>query len=280
MVERIVVGADGSAGSANAMRWASRLAATHGADIVVMTGFVPTDSEMPPGRYEMLLARAEADLDRWSGAAKLGDVRVRTVVEPCDARPGILDVAQREEADLIVVGRVGTSVGPGFLHIGSLAEWLAHNSDRPVAVVGGAVNVSTRSMLVGVDGSAGSSAALAWVAQWASLTDLQIVAAHVWEPYVEWSTAGSPDNVRRDLEEKIRSAWTTELVDADIDYTTLALAGTNEADALLRAAQDERTDIIVVGMRGLGGFSGLRIGGVALKVLHRSDRPVVMVPPG
>ena len=40
-VDRIVVGADGSAGSANAMRWAARIAARHEAEVVVMTGFVP-----------------------------------------------------------------------------------------------------------------------------------------------------------------------------------------------------------------------------------------------
>ena len=278
-MKRIVVGADGSAGSSNAMRWASRLAWAHGAEVVVMTGFVPTDSELPPSRYQTLLARTEEDLKQWSDAAHLGEVPVRTIVERGDARPGILNVARREEADLIVVGRSGRSAGPGFLHIGSLAEWLAHNSDRPVAIVGGAVNTSTRSALVGVDGSPGSHAALAWVAELAACAELRVVAASVSEPIVEWSTTSSRENWRRGLEKTIREEMADELNRTGVDYTALALSGTNVADALLRAAQDERTDIVVVGMRGLGGFTQLRIGGVALKVLHRSDRPVVLVPP-
>ena len=204
---------------------------------------------------------------------------VRTVVEPGDPRPGILTVAEREDADLIVVGRTGTSAGPGFLHIGSLAEWLTHHSDRPVALVGGAVNVSTRSALVGVDGSDASRAALAWVADLASHTDMHVVVANVSEPFVEWTLTTSPENWRRDVEHQIRTELATELTDAGVEFTALALSGANDADSLLRAAQDERTDIIVVGMRGLGGFTGLRIGGVALKVVHRSDRPVVLIPP-
>ena len=153
-MKRIVVGTDGSAGAANAMRWAARLASRHGAELVVMTGFVPTDAELPPRRIAELLAERESELEAWSEAARLGDVAVRTVVERGDPRPGLLAVAERERADLIVVGRVGRSAGPGLLHFGSVAEWLAHHSDLPVAVVGGAVNLVTRSVLVGVDGSA------------------------------------------------------------------------------------------------------------------------------
>lgn len=37
-------------------------------------------------------------------------------------------------------------------------------------------------------------------------------------------------------------------------------------------------DLVVAGARGVGGVSGLRIGGTALAILHRADRPVVLVP--
>jgi nucleotide-binding universal stress UspA family protein len=35
----------------------------------------------------------------------------------------------------------------------------------------------------------------------------------------------------------------------------------------------------MMGARGLGGFTGLRAGGVALAVVHRAELPVIMVPP-
>jgi nucleotide-binding universal stress UspA family protein len=278
-MKRIIVGADGSSGSANAMRWAAHIAASYAAEIVVMTGFVPTESELPPRRVKTLLADRERQVETWSLPARLGDLEVRTVVERGDPRDGILRVAQREHADLIVVGRVGQSAGPGLLHIGSMAEWLAHNADLPIAIVGGAVNVATRSVLVGVDGSAGSKAALDWVADLAKAVDLRVIAAAVHQPYVEWTPSTHADNWRRDIERQIREEFADNLTMANIEFEELALRGSNVADVLLQAAQDERTDVIVVGARGLGGFAGLRVGGVALKTLHRADRPVVIVPP-
>ena len=277
-MKRIVVGADGSSGSANAMRWAAHIAASLEAEIVVMSGFVPTDSELPPPRVKTLLAEHQQRLETWSEPARVGTVKVRTVVERGDPRNGILKVAEREQADLIVVGRAGRSAGPGLLHIGSMAEWLAHHAHMPIAVVGGAVNVETRSVLVGVDGSAGSKAALDWVADLAKALDLRVIAAAVHQPFVEWTPASDPENWRRDIERQIREEFADNLTTAHVEFDELALRGSNVADVLLQAAQDERTDVIVVGARGLGGFSGLRIGGVALKTLHRADRPVVIIP--
>ncbi len=277
-MKTIVVGADGSAGAANAMRWAAHLAELHQAEIVVMTGFVPTESELPPQRVEALLREQQQQLETWSGVAGLGDVRVRTVVERGDPRQGILRVADREQADLVVVGRIGRSAGPGLLHFGSVAEWLAHNSPVPVAVVGGAVSIPVRSVLVGADGSPGSRAALLWVRGLAAVAELRIVVATVDQPYLEGTPTTSAQNWRDELEGRIRDDLASELTAEGVDFEAVALQGANAADALLQTAKDERTDVVVVGARGLGGFTGLRIGGVALKALHRSDRPVVLIP--
>lgn len=267
-MERIVVGTDGSPGAANAMRWAARLAASQGAELVVMTGCTTAQVD-----------ERGAQLDEWAEAARLGDVAVRSVVESGDPRPGILAVAAREEADLIVVGRVGTSSGPGLLRSGSMAEWLAHHADRPMAVVGGAVNLVPERVLVGVDGSPGAQAAVEWVRRLGASSSLHVIAASVHQPLLEWTPADSPENWRRGLEQRIEDDLAAPLFDAAMDVEALACAGANVGDALLQAAGDERADLLVVGTRGLGGFSGLRVGGVALKVLHRADRPVVLVPP-
>ncbi len=277
-MKQIVVGADGSPGSANAMRWAAHLAASQDAEIVVMTGFVPTDSELPPSRVEQLLEERRQQLESWSQSARLGNIEVRTVVERSDPRTGILRVAEREQADLIVVGRIGQSAGPGLLQIGSLAEWLAHNANVPMAVVGGAVNVETQSVLVGVDGSKGSRAAVEWVAELAKGTDLRVVVATVRPPLNQGGPLPDPEERRRAIERQIREEYAPNLATANVEFEALALHGFNVAETLLQAAKDERTDVIVVGARGLGGFTGLRIGGVALKTLHRADRPIVILP--
>ena len=278
MMKRIVAGTDGSPGASQALRWAARMAAGQGAEVVVMTGHHPADIGLPPEQMELLQEAQARRLEEWSEAAELGDTSVRAVVVPGDPRPGILQLSEETDADLVVVGRSGTSAGPGPLHLGSLAEWLAHHADRPLAVVGGRVHLGVRSLLVGVDGSPGSRAALGWVADLASSTDVRVIAATVEQALIEWTPATSPKNWRRDSEEQVRSELAADLTAAGVEFEVLALSGINAADALLQAAREERADLVVVGMRGLGGFTGLRIGGVALKVLHRADRPVVLAP--
>ena len=49
--------------------------------------------------------------------------------------------------------------------------------------------------------------------------------------------------------------------------------------ALTESGIREQVGLVVVGTRGLGGFSGLRLGTTALKVSHQSGLPVVLVPP-
>ncbi len=279
-MKNILVGVDQSEGAANALRWASRLASRDSAEIIVMTGFEPTDSEMPPGRLETLIAQQERELAAWLQTLQLDDVPMRTVVEHGDPRQGILDVADREGADMIVIGRVGRSAGPGLLHIGSLAEWLAHHVDRPVVVIGDSASPTTRNVLVGVDGSDGSRAAVAWVRDLGAGSGMRVVAASVEEPLVEWTPDDHPENWRRSLEGRIRDDYAAALVSTDVELEVIALRGTNVADALLQAAEEQRCDLVVVGARGLGGLTGLRIGGVALRTLHQADRPIGLVPPG
>jgi nucleotide-binding universal stress UspA family protein len=276
-MKRVVVGVDGSEGAAQALRWATRLAGSQNAELVVMSGYSPVEAELPPGRADELLAAHRDRLEAWSVPARQGDLAVRTVVKEGDARPGVLEVADDEDADLIVVGRVGTSAGPGLLSLGSVAEWLAHRAERPLAVVGGRVHAPVRSLLVGVDGSDGSQAAVQLVADLCHDTDIRVVAAMVAEPILEWTPANSPDNWRRHVEEQVR-AECDALTRAGIDFTPIALDGMNTGDALIRAATEERTDLLVAGMRGVGGFTGLRLGGVALRLLHNADRPVLLVP--
>jgi nucleotide-binding universal stress UspA family protein len=278
-MKHVVVGADGSEGAADAMRWASRLAARHGAELVVMTGFQPVDSELRPGRLETLVARQEQELTSWCEEAELDEAPVRTIVEHGDPGPALLAVAEREGADLIVVGRVGRSAGPGLLHLGSMAEWLAHHVDRPVAILSEGASLTIDHVLVAVDGSDGSRAAVEWVRDLAVGSDMRVAVASVDETVDEWTPDDSRDAWRQDVERLILDDYAAGLVGTGVDVDAVALHGTDVADVLLQAARERGSDLVVVGARGLGGLTGLRIGGVALKTLHRADRPVVLVPP-
>jgi nucleotide-binding universal stress UspA family protein len=50
------------------------------------------------------------------------------------------------------------------------------------------------------------------------------------------------------------------------------------ADRAVELARDRNAPLIVVGSRGLGAVAGALLGSVSSPVIHRADRPVLVVP--
>lgn len=277
-LQRMVVGVDGSAAAAAALSWAGPVAANAEAEIIAVNAFVPPSSELTPDYHDRLhTERNELLGAAWTKPARDAGASVRTILRDGDPRDVIMGVAEAEEADLVVLGRTGEGGGPGFLHLGSVVEHAAHHIDRPLAVIPSAASGPIERIIVGVDGSPGSSQAVTWCTELARSCGATVVAVAVREPYLEWTPSSSPDNWRRDVERQIEE-WTAPIVAAGIEVDHVAQRDLHPADGLLGVASARDGDVLVVGTRGLGGFSGLRAGGVAMKVLHRASIPVVLVP--
>jgi len=69
---------------------------------------------------------------------------------------------------------------------------------------------------------------------------------------------------------------TAHLREADIEFNPLTVEGP-AAEAILRVAQAEGCDLIVMGSRGLGMMQGLLLGRVSYRVLHHAQIPVLIV---
>ena len=138
-------------------------------------------------------------------------------------------------------------------------------------------------IVVGVDGSAGSVAALAWAVELAAQTGAAVEALSAWELTYGWIDGYAPD-IERWCEEARREAR------ARLDAAIAAVAGSHPssttvtptvvegpaARALLDASKD--ADLVVVGSRGRGGFAGLLLGSVSQQVVHHARVPVTVVP--
>jgi nucleotide-binding universal stress UspA family protein len=134
-------------------------------------------------------------------------------------------------------------------------------------------------VVAGVDGSEESLAAAEWAAREAVRRDrpLRLVHAWAWHPR---RTAGEPVNaaLRHQARHCLRQA--TERVRAtcpDLRLVHEQAEGPATA-ALLRAAG--KAELLVLGSRGLSGFTGFLVGSVALGVVARADCPVVLVRAG
>lgn len=135
----IVVGVDGSEGSDRALEWCRDHAPKMGASIVAVHAFSPYYGfpalDMPGAVIDVEGWRKEVQRaleTEWTAA--LGDTPHRVVLVEGAAAHAILDVAEREGADLVVVGSRGRS-SVAELFLGSVSHHLVHRASRPVLVV-------------------------------------------------------------------------------------------------------------------------------------------------
>lgn len=272
-MSHFVIGMDGSAGAAAALRWAMHLALPVNAELHLVSAYHRHYAEVPPQDLAQALEEQEQLLAEWAAPAIELGLSVSTRVEEGDPRD-ILDRSV-EGADLVVLGRSGTGTDPGFFHVGSVVEHVAHHCSTPLAVVRPYGSGTTDRIVLGVDGSPESSAAIHWCARYASALDAHVQAVHIDEG-IRLRPATSDERAAREAEV---AHWIEPLRAAGVEVTPLALEDLKPADALVGMATRHRNSLIVIGTRGVGGFTGLRLGGVAMKVLHQATTDLVMVPP-
>ncbi|GGW92809.1 universal stress protein [Streptomyces chartreusis] len=130
-------------------------------------------------------------------------------------------------------------------------------------------------VMAGVDGSAESLAAAEWAAREAARRDRPLRLVHAWQRQPRKdagpSAAAAQRRVLRQAEDRIRRTCPGAEVDAE------QVEGP-AAGALLHAA--EQGELLVLGSRGLSGFTGFVVGSVALGVVARATLPVVLVREG
>lgn len=141
-------------------------------------------------------------------------------------------------------------------------------------------------IVVGVDGSEESRAALDWAVEEGRLRQAPVLAIHAWEvPMVPAPTGLVPPSVEvvGDLTELREDA--ASLVEimvqeiagdaADVEIRPLTVED-KPVRALLDAAERNDAQMIVVGSRGHGGFVSLLIGSTSDQVARHATCPVVI----
>ncbi len=274
---RVLVGTDGSIGGQAAVRWAVGFTAALDGELLVGSAWQPTFAEVSNDEFEVLRAEAADRLEAWCSPARAADVSFRAVLLDGDPRGQLLTASGDEEADLLVVGARGTGGHTHALHLGSVAHHLVHHTTRPIAAIPAPARPAWPApVVVGVDGSQAGLHALAWCREIAAAVATEVIVVHAEEPLAEWVRHSDPHSWYQVAREQCEE-WVAPLRDAGITVSIRVAAG-SPVDALTDAAIQEEAGLLVVGSRGLGGITGLRLGSTALKVLHHGHVPVVMVP--
>jgi nucleotide-binding universal stress UspA family protein len=139
-IRRIAIGVDGSESSAAALQWAIRLAKGMGSQVVAVYAvdipvYLLEPYDIPIQFDDEWRSAMKSDFEnKWCKALKVAGVKYRTVMEDGRAATVIAEVAEREKADVIVVGRRGRG-GVAELLLGSASHELVLHSRLPVMVV-------------------------------------------------------------------------------------------------------------------------------------------------
>jgi nucleotide-binding universal stress UspA family protein len=145
MFASILVGTDGSDTATTAVRYAIDLAHELGARLQIVSAYEPVSAErlrnerieVPQDlqwvinpREDVLAALDEAQKE----AEAAGVTKVETFARQGDAADAILDVAEEQRSDLIVVGNRGMTGAKRFL-LGSVPNKVSHHAPCSVLIV-------------------------------------------------------------------------------------------------------------------------------------------------
>lgn len=195
--------------------------------------------------------------------------------------PVLTDEAAR--AQLVVLGDRGLGGFTGLL-VGSVAVAVTTHAPCPVVVVRGptpdAPRPSDGPVVVGIDGSPTSEAAVEFAFEVADLRGVPLVAVHAWTDYEIGSTMVAvldgeaiDADEHRLLAERL-AGWSEKYPDVPVQRLV-----TRCRPARTLVEQSEYAQLVVVGSRGRGGFAGLMLGSVSHALLHHAACPVAVVRP-
>jgi nucleotide-binding universal stress UspA family protein len=134
-------------------------------------------------------------------------------------------------------------------------------------------------VVVGIDGSDASKDALRWAAKQAECTNGEVHAVIAWEfpPsygfYVDYSEAEFEAQARTTLEEAV----TEVLGEPPSVPVVFSVVRGRPTEALIGASQS--ADMLVVGSRGRGAFTGMLLGSVSQHCIQHAACPVLVVRP-
>jgi nucleotide-binding universal stress UspA family protein len=272
-IHRILVGTDESDEAAAAASWAAEVGRRHGADLEFLEA-VAGGAEQSPARTETLHDLIHARIMGWLAGMELSREPL-VLVEHGETVNELVMRAALTEVDLVVIGSLSTA-GVTDLALGSLIHQLAHHLSCPVvAVPSGRVALTDSWIVVGVDGSDGSRAALRWAHYLAAPFRAKLCAVYAFNGIYETFPRNGPfGNDEPGARRQVRE----ERVRGDIDF--VERSAVHPADALAEVATERGASLVVVAARQRGAVNGLLLGSTPDRLIHEPPCPVAVLPHG
>lgn len=285
----VVVGVDVPETSADAVRWAARTAQLHKTGLTMVTaveGLAGIPDGVVAAEDESTRAVLRDNTDALSAAEQalaqvreeFPDLEVQVVEVVGD---NVKSLLAYQEDTLLVVG-TGRRNGLSELVLGSTSMGVAMHATSPVVMVppGSAERTSHGVITVAVDGSSDSAVAARIACQEAKVRQAKVVAVNTWGlEVVDGFVVTESDQQeyaaiqarQTDLVERTLAGARRDYPDVEIEVDVL-----HARPVSTLVERSAGSDLLVMGSRGLGGFSGKLLGSVSQRVLRGSVCPVII----
>ncbi|HEX8005444.1 MAG TPA: universal stress protein [Trebonia sp.] len=253
----VVVGADGSADSLNAVEWAAREARRHGAPLRIVSA--PATSA--PATSAPAMPALGAAVTRAEEVAP--DLLIDTDLLPA-APPALAVTDSGSGALMLVVGARGAG-GFAAMVLGSVSRYAAMHARCPVIVVRQETSAVHREVAVGIRDPHDTTGTLAFAFEEAALRGATLVAVHSADPGRVSAEAS------RNLTE-VLNRWRDKYPAVPVRQDVV-----RGHPARVLASYSARADLVVIG-RHDGPGAGSAIGAVQHAVLSHARGPVAVIP--
>jgi nucleotide-binding universal stress UspA family protein len=279
---KILVAVDGSESSKNALRQAIKLANSEECWITVVSVIPSYTGDLSAtfiGDMRKAMAEpCEKALSEAEDIAKSERALIKTVCEEGEIYERIVDLADAENCDLIVMGRKGLSqIERAFM--GSVTARVIGHSQRDVLVVPDNTSIGWKYIFLNTDGSKYSEAATESAINFAKSYGGELMVLSVVEVTEEF-LARAPGMVE-DMVKKAKGFVEDVKKKAEgSNIKTTPFVREGEAYRVItNLARENKVNIIVLGSHGRTGLRRLLMGSVTAKVIGHSPCPVLVVKP-
>jgi len=280
--KKILVAIDGSKTSLNALKEFIAFTGAENPDITIVSVIPPYDGDLNAlwvNNIDSAIKKqcdiALADAVKIAGEA---GITVRAVCEEGEIHEKIVELADAENYDLIVMGKKGMSlIEKAF--VGSVTARVIGYSRQDVLVIPYGAKVSWNNLLIATDGSVYSEAAAMKAIKIAGHYHSKVSALSVVDVTVEFMIRAQ--EVYKSLIEKaegITNSIKTRAFSMGVGVEPIVRDG-EVYKTIIDVAKEYKTDTIVMGSLGKTGMKRLLMGSTAERVLGHSSFPVLIVKP-
>jgi len=278
MYKKLLVGVDGSEISLNALKESFKLSRE---DIIVVAVAPPYSGDLRPmGASDigaLLREPCEVALAKATELAEAEGVQIRPVCVMGEAYEAIVDLAEDEGRDLIIMGVRGISFAERLI-VGSTTARVIGFSSQDVLVVPEKARIGSERILLATDGSDFSRKATERALDLVQcsggsfkVVSVLEMSAHIYAVAPE--VAEEKIKLPRQYVEEVKQQAAARGIIAE-DFVR---ESESASEVILELARDKNIDLIVLGSHGRTGLKRLLMGSVTERVIAQAPCPVLVV---